>query len=262
MLDSQSYETLVEKLADEILDDGMEVQASDYYDTATNYDEEAYNDMYDYEKDAAVADYEMEILASIDENSPEYKKWQKIYEDSRAPKGMVPWVSPQARKAKALRYFKKKNSVTEVQPEKIYYRKNGTYTSASPARRATAPLRRAGGFVKRHPLAFGIPAAAVAAGGAGAGGYALYRRHKNKKQEEAEKAAAYYDEAQLIKEAAENIYYEADYYNDYDCELMKMAAEDAYDEAEAMEEAALNVADSLYDSYDDGYGYDDDYDYE
>ena len=48
-------------------------------------------------------------------------------------------------------------------------------------------------IIKRHPLAFGIPAAAAVAGGVGAGGYALYKHHKKKKQEEAEKAAAIAD---------------------------------------------------------------------
>ena len=52
-------------------------------------------------------------------------------------------------------------------------------------------------------LAYALPVAAI-------GGTALaLKKHHDKKKEQAEKAAAYYDEAQLVKEAAEADYAEA-----------------------------------------------------
>ena len=60
-------------------------------------------------------------------------------------------------------------------------------------------------FAKNHKVGTG-----VAAGLALAGGTALaLKKHHDKKKEQAEKAAAYYDEAQLVKEAAEADYAEA-----------------------------------------------------
>lgn len=71
-------------------------------------------------------------------------------------------------------------------------------------------------------LAYGVPAAALV-GGAAVAGKKIYDKRKSKAEEQAEKAAAYYDEAQLVKEAAV----------------------DDYNEACAYEEAALAILDEL-----------------
>ena len=76
---------------------------------------------------------------------------------------------------------------------------------------------------KQLALAGGIAAGTAALSGAAYAGKKLYDRHKRKSEEQAEKAAAYYDEAQYVKEAAI----------------------DDYNEACAYEEAALTILDEL-----------------
>ena len=126
----------------------------------------------------------------------------------------------------------------------------------------------AGRFVKNHPYG---TAAAVAGTAAVAGGLAAYKHHKKKKEQAQDKVAAYWEDAQLWKEAASNVWEYAETCEDeYEAELLKNAAEEVYDEAEAQAEAAENVFDAIengeiedFDGTDADYAEDGDYeDYE
>ena len=104
-------------------------------------------------------------------------------------------------------------------------------------------IAKAGKTVAKHPY---LTTAAVAAPVVAASSIAAYKHRKKKKEEAQEHVAAYWEEAQLWKEAANNVWEYADYCEDeYEAELLKNAAEEVYDEAEAQAEAAENVFDAI-----------------
>ena len=105
--------------------------------------------------------------------------------------------------------------------------------------------------LNKHPLLYGTLAGAGIAAGTAAGIHAAKKLKAKKEKEQAqEKAAAYYEEALLIKEAAENVFAYADNFDsDYERELMKTAATEAYLDAEAQEEAAINVYNDIEEAF-------------
>lgn len=101
-----------------------------------------------------------------------------------------------------------------------------------------------GKFIKKHPYG---TAAAVAIPTAAGVGLVAYKHHKKKKEEEAkEKVAAYWEDAMMWKEAAENVWaYASECEDEYDAELLKNAAEEVFDEAEAQAQAAENIFEAI-----------------
>ena len=104
-------------------------------------------------------------------------------------------------------------------------------------------VAEAGKFIKKHPYA---TAATVAIPTAAGVGLAAYKHHKKKKEEAKEKVAAYWEDAMMWKEAAENVWaYASECEDEYDAELLKNAAEEVFDEAEAQAQAAENIFEAI-----------------
>ena len=98
-------------------------------------------------------------------------------------------------------------------------------------------------FIKKHPYG---TAATVAIPTAAGVGLVAYKRHKKKEEEAKEKVAAYWEDAIMWKEAAENVWdYASECEDEYDAVLLKNAAEEVFDEAEAQAQAAENIFEAI-----------------